>query len=380
MWVALYREETTNRKALWHRQREAGDSSAMRKSKNCRKPIAVDLFSGCGGLTLGLKQAGFRVAGAVEIDDLAVETYKSNHPGVRVWHSDIRKLAAAEVRRRLRLRSRRLDLLAGCPPCQGFSVLTTLNGRHRTNDPRNDLVLEFLRFVRVLRPRAVMMENVPGLRRDRRFSCFVRALQGMGYACTYGVLDAADYGVPQRRRRFIVVAGERRAIPFGRPSKRRGTVREALRSLPKRSKADPLHTLREQRSTAVTALIKGIPRNGGGRAALGPKRQLRCHQGFDGFHDVYGRMVWDAVAPTITSGFVNPSKGRFLHPVKNRTITLREGALLQGFPATYRFSLRRGKFPAAEMIGNALPPPFVRRHARPILRYLQGRRHVAAKG
>jgi DNA (cytosine-5)-methyltransferase 1 len=351
----------------------------MRKRKTGRKPIAADLFSGCGGLTVGLKQAGFRVAAAVEIDALAVETYKANHPGVRVWRKDIRKLAAAQIKRRLRLGSRRLDVLAGCPPCQGFSGLTTLNGRRRKNDARNDLVFDFLRFVRVLRPRVVMMENVPGLLRDRRFSSFVRALESMGYTCTYGVLDAADYGVPQRRRRFILIAGER-AIPFGRPSKHRKTVREALRNLPKRSKADPLHTLREQRSTAVTALIKRIPRDGGSRAALGPKRQLRCHQGFDGFHDVYGRMAWDTVAPTITSGFVNPSKGRFLHPVKNRTITLREGALLQGFPATYRFSLRRGKFPAAEMIGNALPPPFVRRHARPIYRYLQGQRHCASKG
>jgi len=367
-------------RSLWLRRCKTGCWSTLRKEKTYRKPIAVDLFSGCGGLTLGLKQAGFRVAAAVEIDDLAVESYKANHPGVRIWHTDIRKLPAAKVKQQLRRKKHPLDLLAGCPPCEGFSGLTTLNGRRRRRDPRNELIFEFLRFVRVLRPRAVMMENVPGLLRNHRLSRFVRALESMGYACTYGVLDAADYGVPQRRRRFILVAGKSRTIRFGRPSNRRKTVRDALRNLTKRSNADALRTLPERRSEAIATLIRRIPRNGGSRAALGTKRQLRCHKDFDGFHDVYGRMEWDAVAPTITSGFVNPSKGRFLHPVRNRTVTLREGALLQGFPATYRFSLRRGKFPAAEMIGNALPPPFVRRHARSIYRYLQERRHAASKG
>src|SRR6201999_662241 len=120
-----------------------------------KQPKAIDLFSGCGGLTLGLSQAGFRVVGAVEVDSLAVETYKANHENVYVWPKDIRKISVASVMRRLRISRGRLDLLAGCPPCQGFSTMTTLNGRIG-QDERNDLVFQFLRFVRVLRPKAVM--------------------------------------------------------------------------------------------------------------------------------------------------------------------------------------------------------------------------------
>src|SRR2546425_11729425 len=163
------------------------------------KPRAIDLFPGCGGLTLGLKQAGFRVRGAVEIDSLAVETYRRNHRRVVVWNRDIRRLPVVEVLRRLGLRRGELDLLAGCPPCQGFSRMTTLNGTRCTSDPRNDLVLEFVRFIRGLRPKAVMLENVPRLASDRRLRALLTLLHGLGYRCTFGVLDAADYGVPQRR-------------------------------------------------------------------------------------------------------------------------------------------------------------------------------------
>jgi DNA (cytosine-5)-methyltransferase 1 len=184
--------------------------------------------------------------------------------------------------------------------------------------------------------------------------------------------------VPQRRRRFVLIAGEGERIPFSRPVKHRKTVREGFRKLRGRSAADPLQKSQEDRSEKVTRLIGRIPKNGGSRVALGAKSQLKCHRRVDGFHDIYGRMAWDKVAPTITGGFVNPSKGRFLHPTKDRTITLREGALLQGFPVRYTFSTRRGKFPAAEMIGNALPPPFARRHGCAVYRYLQGHHSGAA--
>ena len=120
-----------------------------------RQPKAIDLFSGCGGLTLGLTQAGFRVVGAVENDSLAVETYKANHKRVVIWERDIHKLTAAEVMSRLKIE---LDLLAGCPPCQGFSTMTTLNVRIG-QDEQNDLVFEFLRFVRVLRPFALRFRS-----------------------------------------------------------------------------------------------------------------------------------------------------------------------------------------------------------------------------
>jgi DNA (cytosine-5)-methyltransferase 1 len=340
-----------------------------------KKPVAIDLFSGCGGLTLGLKQAGFRVLGAVEIDPLAVETYRANHKRVVVWANDIRDVTPRHVKRKLRLRKGELDLLAGCPPCQGFSTMTTLNGKREVDDPRNDLVFQFIRFVRQLAPKAVMMENVPGLAGNLRLRKLRRELKSLGYESSCAVLDAADYGVPQRRRRMILLAARNATIPFARPARRTKTVRDALKRLrPGRARKDLLHTLGEKRSPKVTQLISLIPKNGGSRLDLGKRRQLDCHRNCDGFKDVYGRMAWDDVAPTITGGCCNPSKGRFLHPTKNRCITLREAALLQTFPPTYFFSTKRGKFPAAQMIGNALPPEFIRRHAGSLLRFLNERR------
>ena len=249
--------------------------------------------------------------------------------------------------------------------------MTTLNGRRRRRDPRNDLVLEFIRFVRGLRPKAVMLENVPRLARDRRRRRLVAALRDLGYRCTFAVLDVADYGVAQRRRRFILLAGRGKQIAFGDTSTSRRTVRDAFRELSPLAKFDPLHTLPETRSESVRRLIARIPKDGGSRTDLAKSRQLACHKRCDGFKDVYGRMAWDEVAPTITGGCCNPSKGRFLHPTRNRAITLREAALLQSFPPHYRFSLRRGKYPAAQMIGNALPPEFVRRHAASVLKAVQ---------
>jgi DNA (cytosine-5)-methyltransferase 1 len=331
---------------------------------------AIDLFAGCGGLTLGLKQAGFSVIGAIELDPLAVETYRANHTGVRVWEGDIQKLPASRVMEALRLKRGDLDLLAGCPPCQGFSSLTTLNGCRSSDNPMNDLLFEFVRFVRVLRPKAIMLENVPGLKNDPRLRELTDKLQDLGYRLKFEVLDAADYGVPQRRRRFILIGG-RSALRFAKPTRRQISVRDVLKKIGKRALRDELHTLPENRSDKVRELIRLIPTNGGSRTALGPSRQLNCHKKCDGFSDVYGRMSWDSVAPTITGGCCNPSKGRFLHPSKNRCITLREAALLQTFPATYDFSLRRGKFAVAQMIGNAVPPEFARRHANAIRQVLR---------
>lgn len=264
-----------------------------------------------------------------------------------------------------------LDLLAGCPPCQGFSAMTTLNGKKRMWKEQNNLVYDFLRFARQLRPRAVMLENVPGLKQSRKFREIRRALSKIGYRCNYAVLDAARYGVPQRRRRFILIAARRKKIPFGPQAECPLTVKEAFKNLKFRPNNDRLHRPQENRSLKIQKLIRSIPHDGGSRNSLGKRRQLKCHRDFDGFKDIYGRMSWDAVAPTITGGCCNPSKGRFLHPTRNRTVSLREAALLQTFPPGYFFSLRRGKFAAAQMIGNALPPEFVKRHALAIRKTVQ---------
>lgn len=341
-------------------------------SKRRRKPIAIDLFSGCGGLTLGLRQAGFRVVGAVEADATAAKTYRLNHPSVLLKEMDIRKLSPLSFKRELGLRKGELDLLAGCPPCQGFSALRTLNGAAQGRDERNRLIYEMLRYAEAFAPKAIMMENVPGLMARNTFRRMCRKLERLGYKLTVGIKDAARYGVPQRRRRLILLAGREAEIAFATESRRIRTVKTAIgRMPPAGASKDALHNLPERkRSPRVTRLIRDIPKNGGSRTDLPRRRQLSCHLKSGGFSDVYGRMAWNDVAPTITSGCFNPSKGRFLHPLFDRAITMREAARLQTFPQSYRFDIRAGKQAIALMIGNALPPEFIRRHALSVRRVL----------
>jgi DNA (cytosine-5)-methyltransferase 1 len=334
----------------------------------CGEPklsVAVDLFSGCGGLTEGLQKAGFRVAAAVEVDSKAQETYRLNHPDVRLYSNDIRQLDPMVMMQELGLKVGELDLLAGCPPCQGFSRLRTRNKQVSVFDPRNDLINDFLRFINCMNPKTIMLENVPALASDERFLSMQSEIERQGYQVVVSVLDAADYKVAQRRKRLILLASRVHEPKIAEKSNDRLTVRQALDGVgaPSRSQ-DKLHAMPERRSESIRNLIALIPKNGGSRKDLPLENQLACHQRSNGFNDVYGRMAWDAVAPTITSGCINPSKGRFLHPSYNRTITLREAALLQGFPMDYKFVVSHGKESIALMIGNALPPPFIEANAR----------------
>lgn len=337
---------------------------------------AIDLFCGCGGLTTGLKQAGFRVLGAVDNDELALDTYAVNHPEVHLWRGDVSLVTRASVKREIGIASGELDLLAGCPPCQGFSSLRTLNGSRHIRDSQNDLIFEFLRIVRELRPRCIMLENVPALSTDRRLTEFTTTLDLLGYSSSSAVLNAAAYGVPQRRRRFILLASKLGVVKFCRKSPGLRTVRDAIHQLPRPAKSDDaLHKAVGHHTEDVRKLIARIPKDGGSRTDIGAKHLLECHKRTDGFYDVYGRMAWDEVSPTITTGCVNPSRGRFLHPRQNRAISLREAALLQTFPPNYFISLRDGKYAAARLIGNALPPTFVRRHATAVRRHLDKAKH-----
>jgi DNA (cytosine-5)-methyltransferase 1 len=340
------------------------DEMASEKTQTHRSLRAVDLFSGCGGLSLGLRQAGFDVVAAVEVDRKAQETYRLNHPAVRLHAQDIRELDPIAVLLEAGLKPGELDLLAGCPPCQGFSRLRTRNKRTSVNDDRNSLVADFLRFIVAMKPKTVMLENVPALAKHSRFLRMRRDLHALGYKTTVQVLDAADYSVPQRRKRLLMLASDVHTPTPAAKARRRVTVREAIADLgvPLVTR-DKLHGMGENRSKEVRELIARIPKNGGSRSDLDEKYQLECHKRSDGFKDVYGRMSWDDVAPTITSGCHNPSKGRFLHPAFDRTITLREAAVLQGFPRKYRFDVDHGKESIALMIGNALPPPFIAAHA-----------------
>lgn len=338
---------------------------------------AIDLFCGAGGLTLGLKKAGFTVLAGIELNDVAASTYKLNNRRSKLYKADIRTLSPFQVMRDLGLEPGSLDLLAGCPPCQGFSSHRTRNKASATEDERNDLVFEFMRYVEAMVPKTVMLENVPALAKDWRVGEMADRLQALGYQIDSEfaqVKDAADFGVPQRRKRLLLKASRFGTIPNAKKIEARRTVLGAISELlPPGLSGDPLHDLPAVRTPKVQKLISLVPKDGGSRSQIPKEYWLNCHINRpDGYHDVYGRMAWNDVAPTITGGCTNPSKGRFIHPEQDRAITLREAALLQTFPPRYRFSLARGKDAVALMIGNALPPEFIRRQAVQYRNHLEG--------
>ncbi|NEQ97237.1 MAG: DNA cytosine methyltransferase [Cyanothece sp. SIO2G6] len=330
---------------------------------------AIDLFAGAGGLSSGLVAEGFKVVVAVENDPTAAKSYGLNHPDTAMVVDDIRNCTGPQLLKTAGLKAGELDLLTGCPPCQGFSTLRTKRRTVQATDSRNDLIAEVLRLARSIRPRAVILENVPGLASNKRFSDFQRGLHKAGYRFRYSILNAADFGLPQRRKRLVLVALKGREIPenWSYGFKVPKTVRATIEDLPKAGKSgDRLHDFPEKRTPAMMARIKATPKDGGSRRDIPDDMQCPCHSRSDGYKDVYGRMAWKDVAPTITGGCINPSRGRFLHPEEDRAITLREAALLQTFPWEYQFCLDRGKDHVARQIGNAFPPDLIKPIAKVI--------------
>ena len=334
---------------------------------------SIDLFAGAGGLSYGLTSEGFQTIAAVEIDPVSAKSYSLNHQHTSVMVSDVRQVSGTQILKRAGLTSGELDLLTGCPPCQAFSTLRTRRRKQQLNDPSKELIIEMLRLVRSIRPRAVIVENVPGLADDEHFTNFRLGLKQAGYQSTHAILNASDFGVPQRRKRLILIALRGRAIPLGWSNYHceRKTVRDTIGHLaPAGNSGDVLHDIPENRTPAMMSRIRATPKDGGSRRDIPSELQCACHNRIDGFKDVYGRMAWDDISPTITSGCNNPSRGRFLHPEEDRAITLREAALLQSFPQSYQFCFDRGKEHVARQIGNAFPPDLIRPIAAVISREL----------
>lgn len=323
-------------------------------------PTAVDLFSGCGAVTEALKKRHFRVVAAVDNDPVACRTYRRNHPTVHLYESDIAHVSPCAIRRQ-RLNNRDLDLLIVCAPCQPFSS----QGRKDKNDERAPLILSAIEFAAVLNPALILFENVPGLATSR-FRGILDALReglvDLGYDMGIPeMINAADYGVPQRRQRCILLAklkGQPPRLPEAiTPAGARATVRQAIGSLARlnsgdRDQSDPLHFARKHQSIAIERLSK-IPPNGGSRFSLPDDLVLPCHRDHTGHPDVYGRMAWDDVSPTLTTGCTDITKGRFAHPEDDRAITLREAARLQTFDDEYEFEGNPSQI--ATQIGNAVP-------------------------
>ncbi|MCM2453561.1 DNA cytosine methyltransferase [Agrobacterium vitis] len=334
----------------------------------------VDLFAGAGGFSLSAVQAGCEIVFAVEFDKNAATTYKHNigakarSENVVVYNDDITSLGAGHLAQR-HFPNGDCDLLLGGPPCQGFSA-------HRINDagvddPRNALIHEYFAFVRSLKPRAFLMENVPGMLWPRHRSYldeFYRQALDSGYTLYQPQkLDARDYGIPQRRQRVFIL-GIRDDISdekFEWPPKPSHSAPEltgatglkpwvscetAFVNLP----ADDINGVHMNHSPELVAAFERTPANGGSRKDSG--RLLNCHIDHDGHNDVYGRIDSRKPAPTMTTACINPSKGRFVHPVLNHGITARQAARIQTFPDDYTFF--GGLMAAGKQIGNAVPVAF----------------------
>lgn len=335
---------------------------------------AVDLFCGGGGLTVGLKEAGFSVVGAIEIDPHSASTFQANHPETRLFVQDIRYLRGKDLLSLTKNGS--IDLLSGCPPCQGFTSLTS---KYRRKDPRNYLINEMLRLIEETRPRAVMMENVPGLlgRGKELLEPMLAKLMELGYIPGVEVLQVADYGVPQFRRRLVLLAGRGFRIPLPKPTHSRDgkklprwkTVGEAIVGMP------PPLTLSEAKKkgffpardwhvvrdiSPITRERLKVSKPGASWKEIPEELRPKCHRGgYSGFPNVYGRMRWDDISPTITGGCTTLSSGRFGHPEEERTISVREAARLQTFPDEYIFDTPFIEN-ACRIIGNALPCEFAK--------------------
>lgn len=340
------------------------------------KLYAIDLFSGCGGVTAGLKKAGIEVRAAVEVNSIAVETYKENNKEVAVLHKDICDVTGSELRAKARLTSKDMLLLVACPPCQGFSSIR----RGGKDDIRNQLVFQYIRLVNELKPEFILMENVAGMSQGKGKEVFKKAYKELekNYQCIAEVLNAADFGVPQTRKR-LVVHGIRKDIynkfkcklelpqkTHTNPEKRKEGCTlldwrkaDVILGLPEieaggNCNHDGIHNhISNGMADINIQRIQYIRAHGGNRTCLPPELTLKCHKGKAGHTDVYGIMDMTKPAPTITGGCMHYSKGRYGHPYQDRALSAREAARLQSFDDTYIFQGTNTEI--ALQIGNAVP-------------------------
>jgi DNA (cytosine-5)-methyltransferase 1 len=328
-------------------------------------PVAIDCFAGAGGLSLGLMQAGFRIGAAFDHNALAVQTYNRNI-GPHALAARIEELSGTALLTAAGLSAGTCSLVAGGPPCQGFSM----QRRGCDDDDRNILIMEFLRIVLEIRPAMFLMENVSSIQ-AKRGQVLLKQLnaraESSGYTVQMEVLDAADFGVPQHRRRmFIVGSLEEMHLDFRFPTptyepRSHRTVRQAIGDLPSPLLHPELcsnfHNHQPDKISDLNRIrISHVP-PGGGRADIPAELRLPCHRvsvDVAGYRNVYGRLEWGAPAGTITTKCNSFTRGKFAHPQENRNITMREAARLQSFSDDFVFE--GSKVDAAHQIGNAVQP------------------------
>jgi DNA (cytosine-5)-methyltransferase 1 len=318
--------------------------------------VAVDCFSGAGGLSLGLHSAGIQTALAFDHEAAAVETYRHNLQSRAEVHDAWDERLPLEIESTV---SDRPYILVGGPPCQGFSHQRRGGG----NDDRNELVLRFgeIATKASTKPLAIVLENVTDLERPRGkqiLADYTGMLSNSGYVVFKHVINSADFGVPQLRKRVIVIALQssvavhyKGLVPL--TPDRWITVGEVLNAAPiEQTDVNHIEALEGQENKRRIAFVD----MGMGRLSVPQSLQLPCHStDYRGHRDVFGRLDWFSHARTVTSGFDSFTRGEYAHPFKHRSITAREAARIQGFPDWFQFIGTRGQ--VRTQIGNAVPPP-----------------------
>ena len=354
---------------------------------------AIDLFCGAGGLSTGLKKSGFRLCLGVDIDEKALKTYKCNLKRTKVLKEDIKKVTGEKITELTGINRRDNFLLAGCPPCQGFSSL----GKRDANDEKNELVYEYIRIINELEPSFILMETVPGMSTGVGKEIFKNVVKELeeNYHVEYATLNAADFGVPQIRKRLVLHGirndvydnlgldkEKQKILPKSTHSKEKKkgyrkwvTVRKAIFDLPilgaGESYDDGIIKNHKARSLSETNIerLQEIRLHGGNREMISEELQLECHKKENvSYTDTYGIIDPDKPAPTITSGCTIISKGRYCHPTQNRGLSIREAARLQSFDDKFEFQGNMGEM--SLQIGNAVPPKLAQASGKVIINYM----------
>lgn len=330
------------------------------------RAAAVDLFCGAGGLTRGLLDGGVKVIAGFDIDDNCRFPYEANNEGARFYNESITHLTSDAL---LRIYPKgHLRVLVGCAPCQTFSRYT--QGLNQRDDPKWTLLTQFARLVHELKPDVVSMENVPELANYRIFTNFLSVLRKEGFYFEQDpdkwVIYCPDYGIPQNRRRLVILAsrlGPIELIPPTHPPGQYLHVKDAIGKLPRLRaggvcKTDLLHRSSSLNERNLRRIRASTP--GGTWRDWPAALRADCHKGKSGktYPSVYGRMEWNKPSPTITTEFYGYGSGRFGHPQQDRALSLREGALLQSFPSGYRFVRPDTEYSfkgVGKLIGNAVP-------------------------
>ena len=330
----------------------------------------VDLFSGCGGLSIGLAEAAralnrpFEPVLAVDVDQTAAATYRANFPSATTVCADVAEVLPGRVGARLTAAERRLsqrhadvDLLVGGPPCQGHS---DFNNRTRHADDKNELYRTMVRAAEVLAPQHVLIENVPGAVNDRRavVQRTADALDELGYRVSIGVIDLSEIGVPQRRRRLVLMASLTHDVTVSdvvtRHRRNRRDVAWAFQDLESPPSSDLLVDEAARSAPATRRRIDYLFENGD--FDLPDSQRPACHaDGGHSYRAIYGRLAWDRPSQTVTTGFYSMCMGRYVHPSQRRTLTAHEAARLQYIPDWFSFHTVQRRTALARMIGNAVP-------------------------